>query len=702
MKKLLVAVMLLISIFLNAEDSEKLGQLEETILQEGETIQKLIVNNTKPQVIVTTWKEPSFEKAFSLGKIPEIKRFSACYRDRSCWMSPVIGSHIADLPIETQYFLGDLGNNRFVMLIPLVDDIFRSSLQGTKDNQLAIILETGDVQLKGTQSASLYLSTGDNPYNMIRDASTLLADYMKTFRLRENKKTPWYVDYLGWHSWNAFYQHVSQDSTIKALNNFRDRELPIKWIMIDDGVQGQKDRMLISYDADTVKFPNGLKEMTDIAKNEYGMEKVFAWSMPWGYWWGIDTTVFTNYRKVNFTPPTRYNTMQTRHDDVNRDDILKESTIGPRFYPNSFVNQSLNIPGPTFGDFYHEYFKYLREQGIDGMKLDAMTWVETLGNNGKGGRIKWMRELLDGFQCAGDVQFNGELINCSSCSNDYFFNTLTANVTRSSMDFYPDIPATHGNHIYINAHTSFWIGHKVLPDWDMFQTGHYTGAFHAAARAISGGPIYISDEVAKENKQTINALATSRGELLRCIDHGQVCRDNLFTDIAKEKEAIKIFNHNLFNSIVGTFNCSYDENNPIIVTSQVKASDVEGIKGTDFAVYNFKTGAVTKVGMMEKFTEKLDPLDFNIYTISRVSEGFAPIGLAGKYNPGGAIKSFAKVDKNEWVISLMDGGELICYAEKEPEKVLFNSNPVSFSYSDNLLKVQLPLQEEVVVKITMK
>ena len=673
--------------------------LRLTTLNEGGSIRELIIQNTTPEIITTSWKEPSDEKIFVLGEVPEIRKFTSCYRHASCWMEPAIGSKMSELPVETQFLLGDMGNGRYVMLIPLVDDYVRSSLQGTSKNELVVVVESGDVQIKSTQSASLYLSTGTDPYKMIREASEQLADYLKTFRLRKDKDTPWYVDNLGWHSWNAFYHHVSQDSTIKALKNFEKRKLPIKWIMIDDGVQGQKDRMLISYDADKVKFPNGLKEMTDIAKKQYGIEKVFAWSLPWGYWWGIDTTVFKDYRLVDFVPPPRYNQEANNTGSGNRDDILKESTIGPRFYPQSFVNQSFYIPGPTFGKFFYDYFKYLREQGIDGMKLDAMTWVETLGSNGKGGRIKWMREQLDGLQTAGDVQFNGEIINCSACSNDYFFNSLTSNVTRSSMDFYPDIPETHGKHLYINAHTSFWIGNIVMPDWDMFQTGHYTGAFHGAARAISGGPIYISDEVGKENIETIHAMATSRGELLRSVNHGQVCRDNLFTDIKKEKKAIKIFTDNVCNSIVGTFNCSYDNENPVIVTSDVKAADVEGIKGNSFAVYSFKTGKLAEANATETFEEKLDPLDFNLYTISPITDGFAPVGLSGKYNPGAAITNFIRTGKKEWVLELMDGGELICYADEKPKEVTLNGEPADFSYKKKSLIINLPLQEGIAVKV---
>ena len=37
------------------------------------------------------------------------------------------------------------------------------------------------------------------------------------------------------------------------------------------------------------------------------------------------------------------------------------------------------------------------------------------------------------------------------------------------------------------------------PDWDMFQSQHPAGLLHATARAISGGPLYVSDGPGKHD-----------------------------------------------------------------------------------------------------------------------------------------------------------------------------------------------------------
>src|SRR5271163_4632165 len=82
-----------------------------------------------------------------------------------------------------------------------------------------------------------------------------------------------------------------------------------------------------------------------------------------------------------------------------------------------------------------------------------------------------------------------------------FLHTTTPRIMlRNSDDFFPDIPSSHPWHVFCNAHNALLVQHlNVLPDWDMFQTSHPYSGFHAAARCISGGPIYITDSPGQHN-----------------------------------------------------------------------------------------------------------------------------------------------------------------------------------------------------------
>lgn len=100
-----------------------------------------------------------------------------------------------------------------------------------------------------------------------------------------------------------------------------------------------------------------------------------------------------------------------------------------------------------------------------------------------------------------------------------FYSHLPTNkpcyAVRNSDDFFPNEPSSHTWHIFCNAHVSVLTQHlNMLPDWDMFQTNHVWSGFHAAARCISGGPIYFTDEPGKHDLGLIDQMtakaATSR------------------------------------------------------------------------------------------------------------------------------------------------------------------------------------------------
>lgn len=72
-------------------------------------------------------------------------------------------------------------------------------------------------------------------------------------------------------------------------------------------------------------------------------------------------------------------------------------------------------------------------------------------------------------------------------------SSAAVSVVRGSDDFYPTEPLSHGPHIFVNAINSLLMSYVGLHDWDMFQSamaGRHA-VMHAAARAISGGPVYV-------------------------------------------------------------------------------------------------------------------------------------------------------------------------------------------------------------------
>ncbi|KAL3512778.1 hypothetical protein ACH5RR_025495 [Cinchona calisaya] len=77
--------------------------------------------------------------------------------------------------------------------------------------------------------------------------------------------------------------------------------------------------------------------------------------------------------------------------------------------------------------------------------------------------------------------------------------------------------------------------------YKMFQSAHPCAQFHAASRAISGGPIYVSDSVGKHNFQLLKSLVLPDGSILRCQHYALPSRDCLFEDPLRDgKTMLKI------------------------------------------------------------------------------------------------------------------------------------------------------------------
>lgn len=129
---------------------------------------------------------------------------------------------------------------------------------------------------------------------------------------------------------------------------------------------------------------------------------------------------------------------------------------------------------------------------------------------------------LDVWTATTSRYFASRAISCmSQIPQCLFYSQLSQRtprfVVRNSDDYYPEIPASHPWHIFSNAHNSLITQYlNSIPDWDMFQTVHEYSGYHAAARCISGGPVYITDVPGRHDLDLINKITgcTFRGKTI--------------------------------------------------------------------------------------------------------------------------------------------------------------------------------------------
>ena len=555
------------------------------------------------------------------------KRFSACYRSGSCWMKTAFIDTIENLPAETQYLLAETETG-YTLYFALCDGTARASLF-SENGKAYCRVETGDKNLPLGSFRYVYALDCENPYDGMKCAYEELQSALGTFILKKDKKSPAFIDYFGFCTYNAFYSDITHDKILSVEELFRNNGQKLGFLIADEGWFTAKDGKLAAFNADEKKFPYGLKKTIDTCKEEYDLKYFLCWHTYNGYWKGIDAESFPQYAVVEecFNIPDRLKTPENSGGFA--------ATAGEDFYPMNIAYQDAGICYQNISGAYMDFYNALKEQGVDGTKIDAMTWVEAFAE-GKGGRTKAMNALLRAVENASWTAMNGNLINCSSCSNDFFMNLGEGSLTRTSCDYMPDKPLTHNAHVVDNAFVGFWVDPIVIADWDMFQSAGEWGAFHATARAISGGPVYCTDELEKANFQLLKKLTLPDGRVKRCVRNAFPTKACLFG--TPKGEPFRIYNETDKAYILGAFG-----NAETGKETQIPLNEVEGLPVGNYAVYSSKQGFVGVKTEKDSVPCALTQLEAEVFTIVKIENGKAVIGDIDKLNPSAYIGEKGKV-----------------------------------------------------------
>ena len=618
---------------------------------------------------------------FPVGELTGIARYTALHRYEPFWMKAVAGTRAGAVPMETQFLLAETEGGGCLLLVPLIDGAFRAALQGAGDYGLELVAETGDAATVGTELVGLYIAAGQNPYDLIAQAAPIVLNQMQSGRLRTEKMLPAFADKFGWCTWDAFYQDVTGANVAEGLASFRAGGVEPKLLILDDGWQSVKpfpngEKRLAAFAAN-LKFSGDLTPTVQMAKGEYGIETFLVWHALHGYWGGVDGDSLPGYGVQS---------------------IARQYSPAVNHYAPSLLDWFGKAAGVVSPEhiyrFYQDYHRDLRRQGVDGVKVDNQAAVEGV-SQGIGGRVYAMRNYREALEGSAQTQFNGNLINCMSCASEMLYGALNSNITRTSTDFWPDRPESHGEHLYVNAQVSAWFGQFIHPDWDMFQSGHPMGAYHAAGRAVGGCPVYVSDKPGKHDFDLLRKLVLPDGGVLRCAGPGRPTRDCLFHDPTKEAVLLKIFNQNACNGVLGVFNARYGgaETPAEAVAGAVRPSDAEGLKGEEFVVYAHHRNELRTLAHDEAWEIALPDLSAEIFTVVPLTGGVAPIGLADKFNSGGAIlRAGFNLDAPErYELTARGGGNLLLWCETRPVSVEVSRESAAFHYDPAAKRLEIAL-----------
>ncbi|ORZ08616.1 glycoside hydrolase superfamily, partial [Absidia repens] len=465
--------------------------------------------------------------------VNQMQSYMALARKSSCWLAPVSGS---------THFEHDARPWQLLIYRDKLDGSTSAWMVRTCKNQDSwlhvntanSILELHTfIEEDNDKRNTMYLVGGrtyDTSDNAIKTMiSTIMTPLMKQQQQQQQQQeydsndTHGSVvmnEYLGYCTWNSLdQQDMTMDGIDNALDSFEQHHIPIGYLLIDDGWQRQHDGYMTDFDADPRKFPDGLSgTIKSLKRRHRSLKSIGVWHTLWGYWCGVDKdSIGKLYQQFR------------SYYSSSSETLLEGDT---KVY--------LIVDGVS--QFYDDFYRHLTDAGVDMVKID---------NQGGIGDLRWecdaqstvkrpislkqKHRLWDMYRVAAAnamekyfttpplhcMAMNPHLLECRKLETEKITKIWYGGINRNSDDFYPDIFDSHPWHLYENLLNSMWSSSLFSAiDFDMFQSAHYFGEYHASSRAISGGPVYITDIPGNHDINLLRTLTAENrdgsNQILRC------------------------------------------------------------------------------------------------------------------------------------------------------------------------------------------
>jgi len=636
--------------------------------------------------------EPAALVKISLGR-PLATRFTACFRYEPFWMRPAVTGDAALIPGETQVLFGRLADGRIAVFAPLIAGNVRCSLEGSPGGELLLVAESGNGSI-ACPGGSVFL--GVQPVGE-RDVYAFLAGCAAAVArrlgipLRKEKTLPAFAEQFGWCTWDAFYTEVSAEKVCDGLRTLGAAGIPPKFLILDDGWQSTYRRnddegpRLSAFRANS-EFQPDLASLVRTAKKEFGVEHFLVWHTLQGCWGGVGVEHFPQYHPK----------------EISR--AFSAGVLGhfPEGNSQWWGRSAGIVPAEQLQQFLDDYHRSLAAQEVDGVKVDNQATQEAFAASSGGSRVQLYAAGRAALEASAGRHFRGNLIHCMSCVNDLLYQDGATCLTRTSTDFWPGKPETHGVHLWTNALVALWFGHFIHPDWDMFQSALSAphqgwSEFHAAARAISGGPVYVSDKPGEHNPGLVRKLMGAGGRVLRCPEPGVIAGESLFCDPSQEPVALKIINGipgDPARGVVGVFNCRYGAEGQASlspVQAQFSSSDVPALAVAGrYAVYLHCERRLLTLAAGEAVWVLLEQAAYEIATFCPIQSGFALVGLLEKFNTAAGAEVMSFREGGPVRVFVHDSGRLAAWMERAPLRILGDGGAVPFSFQNNWCIAEIP------------
>ena len=562
----------------------------------------------------------------------------------SWWCSTKPISALSDLPPKTQVSLSVLNDNNYLYLLTTCDKEFMSNLEGN-ENGFSVVAYSFYPQNKFSAYV-LIVGISNNPYELPEKTVSYGMRLMgKSGKMRKERRYPQVLEYLGWCSWDAFHMDVSHEGLLQKAQEIKDKDIPVRWMIIDDMwaycpnncVRSMKTRELYSFEADPERFKLGLKGAISDLKEKFGL-KVGVWHPTTGYWYGIDP----------------------------------DGTVAKDYADSLVVNSDgMLLPNPTFEKFFKFYYgfhSFLRDCGANFVKVDNQSSTSRLYRGMLPAGIA-CENLHQAVEASVGVCFDGDLINCMGMGNENFWNRPQSSVNRISNDFQPENREWFIKHLLQCSYNAYIQCCVYTGDWDMWWSDDEQAVKNAVLRAMSGGPVYMSDKLDRSIKKVVMPIIYSDGRIIRLQDPAMPVKECLVGDYQHNGKIFKVFNRRGEVGVLAAFNLDEQEH---MVSGEVSVSDIYGLKSGKYVLYDYfsKTAQIITDDKIPLTLNNYD--DFRLYYLLPLGkERIVPIGLIDKYM---APATFETLDFGKYIIT--EGGNFCVYSEQDN---------ITLKYGDNII-----------------
>lgn len=592
---------------------------------------------------------PEFQKGIYYRPFSE--KLAAGNRVEPLWFNDIsqLGSYEVQKPRMDDFM--NLGtfmllqkeNGEYLALLPLVSNRIGNTFS-ISGNNMYLTMATYGTQTEDVSVPLFSYAQSKNPYEAVRQVWELameMDEIKENINWREQKEYSEAYKYLGWCSWEHYKKNINEEIILDAIYEIKKSPIPFRWVLIDDGYLDQKEGQLLSFGVDKNKFPNGWDSIT--SQKDDKIKWMGIWRNFNGYMQGVSLD----------------HTMSNLQEHL----VLTNNYKRERYMPD--------ISAEAADAFYHEMTSTTKDSGFDMIKVDFQSdnfRFNTGASNSILG-VHYNNIALEENCKSKDLQ----LLNCIAQQNFNVFNHKYSALIRGSVD-YKTTKDRLDVTLVQNFANAFWLGHTHWLDQDMFYSNYKeTARLMAVARAMSGGPIYLSDEPKNIDDTVLKPLTYKDGRILGTLAPAVPLPESMMQSPYRDGKAFRVI-------------APLENNTAAIMAVNLNQDDKEINTNISLKDYPFAGGMIQPYnGLWEVPKEGVllydhytglaqvlkDDYQFTmasrkerLFLLSPIKCGWSIIGRPDKYLSASAFK-LLEVDEKSVKIKMIEDGPLLLWSNNK-------------------------------------